>query len=482
MSKADPSDARGVAGDAPRGPAAEAFEADPRVQEARALLREALRDHRDRLSGPRAPDPERAEAYRELLERFSALRGGPLFYPYLGSGFGRGALVELSDGSVKLDLICGIGVHYFGHGDAALSDRLLDAALADTVMQGNLQQNVECVDLCAALLEVARRGGATLDHAFLTTSGAMANENALKLAFHARRPADRVLAFEGAFAGRTLALSQVTDNPNYRAGLPPTLAVDYVPFFDHRDPAGSTERAVARLRAHLARHPGRHALMVQELVIGEGGYLAGDAAFFRALADVLRAHEVVILFDEIQTFARTLRPFAFQHFGLAPYADLVTVGKSSQVCATLFSDAFRPPPGLVSQTFTGASSSIAAARAIVERVAGDDLFGDSGRIAEVERRFVAGFEAIAARHPDRLQGPHGLGAMLAFTPFGGDRSAVRPLLDALFTRGVIAFSTGGPVGRVRFLPPVAVIRDEEIDMALEILDASLAEVAEHREG
>lgn len=462
------------------GLAAEAFAADPRVREARALLREALRDHRARLSGPRPPEPEREEGYRATLERFAELRGGGLFYPYLGSGFGRGALVELADGSVKLDLIGGIGVHYFGHGDAALSERLLDAALSDTVMQGNLQQNVECVDLCAALLELARRGGAALDHAFLTTSGAMANENALKLAFHARRPADRVLAFEGAFAGRTLALSQVTDNPTYRAGLPPTLAVDYVPFFDAGDPAGSTERAVARLRAHLARHPGRHAVMVQELVIGEGGYLAGDPSFFRALAEVLREHEVTILFDEIQTFGRTHRPFAFQHFGLEAYAELVTVGKSSQVCATLFADAYRPPPGLVSQTFTGASASIAAAREVVERVASGDLFGDAGRIARIERRFVAGFEAIASRHPDRLRGPHGLGAMLAFTPFGGARDAVRPVLDALFDRGVIAFSTGGPVGRIRFLPPVAVIRDDEIDLALEILDASLADVAKRR--
>ncbi len=456
---------------------AEAFAADPRVEQARSLIAEALDDHRARLGAPRPPDPDRSETLDRSLERFGEVRGGPLFYPYLGSGFGRGALVELVDGSVKLDLICGIGVHYFGHGDPGLDARLIDAALQDTVMQGNLQQNLESARLAESLLDLARVGGAPLDHCFLTTSGAMANENALKLAFHRHRPADRLLAFDGAFAGRTLALSQVTDNPKYRAGLPTTLAVDYVPFFDEGDPAGSTERTLAALRSHLDRHPGRHAAMVLELIQGEGGYYAGDAAFFEAIAGLLREREVAVLFDEIQTFGRTHRPFAYQHFGLERFADIVTVGKTSQVCATLFSDDYRPPPGLVSQTFTGSTSAIAAGLYVVERFAGGDLFGASGRVARVSERFVRGLEALAERHPDRVKGPFGLGAMLAFTPFDGEPATTRRVLDALFARGVIAFSTGGPLARVRFLPPVAVIRDEEIDLVLETLAEALAEVA-----
>ena len=64
----------------------------------------------------------------------------------------------------------------------------------------------------------------------------MANENALKAAFQKRFPANRVLAFEHGFAGRTLALSQVTDKPAYRKGLPETLAVDHIPFFDPARP------------------------------------------------------------------------------------------------------------------------------------------------------------------------------------------------------------------------------------------------------
>lgn len=222
--------------------------------------------------------------------------------------------------------------------------------------------------------------------------------------------------------------------------------------------------------------------MILELVQGEGGYVAGDAAFFEPLVQRLREREVAVLFDEIQTFGRTLRPFAYQHFGLEAFADIVTVGKASQVCATLFSDAYRPPPGLISQTFTGSSASIAAGRYVVEAFADGRLFGPSGRVAEVSRRFLDGFEKIRRRHPDWLRGPYGLGSMLAFTPFQGERSTTRRLLDALFEQGVIAFSTGGPLARVRFLPPVAVIRDEEIDLVLETLESALAAVAEDPRG
>ena len=218
--------------------------------------------------------------------------------------------------------------------------------------------------------------------------------------------------------------------------------------------------------------------MILEAVQGEGGFHAGDAAFFEAIARLLREHDVTIWFDEIQTFGRTSAPFAFQHFGLDAYADIVTVGKTSQVCATLFSALHRPPPGLVSQTFTGASASIAAACYVVERFSEGDLFGENGRVAQVSRRFVDGFEAIRSSHPEWLRGPYGLGAMLAFTPFEGARDTTRALLDDLFNHGVIAFATGGAVSRLRFLPPVGAIRDEDIAGVLEILEASLGRLAE----
>src|SRR4051794_29486151 len=140
-------------------PIAPSLFADPRVAQAKELLRAALADHQKQITGVRAANPDRKVAYDELLKHFGAARGGALFFPYLGSGLGRGALVELADGSVKYDMISGIGVHYFGHSHPMLVDTGVEAAIRDTVMQGNLQQNVESVALARTLVEMANRAG-----------------------------------------------------------------------------------------------------------------------------------------------------------------------------------------------------------------------------------------------------------------------------------------------------------------------------------
>lgn len=456
---------------------ADRLAADPRVAQAKALLAEALREHQASLTQPLPSDPDRQAAYADQLEQFARLRAGALYYPYLGSGIGYGPFVELADGSVKYDLIGGIGVHPLGHSHPALLMAGIDAALSDTLMQGNLQQHGHSVSLLQRLVDLGREGGAAIAHGFLSTSGAMANENALKLALHRHTPADRILAFEDGFAGRTLALANITDRPAFRVGLPETVAVDHVPFFDALHPEESTRAALATLGSHLRRHPGRHAVFVMELVQGEGGYRPGDRVFFQALCERLREHQVAILFDEIQTFGRTTRPFAFQHFGLDAFADLVTVGKLTQLCVTLFTERYAPAPGLLGQTFTASTSALFAAGRVIDTLQATGCFGSGGRNMQVHRRFVDHFEAIAGRHPDWIRGPYGLGAMIAFTPFDGSDTRVKVFLKALFDHGVIGFVAGGHPTRVRFLPPVPVLDDADIDRVCHLIEATLAEVA-----
>ena len=181
-------------------------------------------------------------------------------------------------------------------------DAALDAALRNTIMQGNLQQNHESLALARLLVSAASDRGARLHHCFFSTSGAMANENALKLVFQKKTPADRVLAFEGCFMGRTLALSQVTDRPAYRAGLPSMMAVDYVRFSDPNSPQESRKLAIEQIRGHLSRYPGKHAALVFELVQGEGGFFPGDREFFVPLMREARENGLSVIVDEVQTF------------------------------------------------------------------------------------------------------------------------------------------------------------------------------------
>jgi 4-aminobutyrate aminotransferase-like enzyme len=451
---------------------------DPRIIQAQQVILDTLAEYQGNLVTVQAAIPELKQSYDEAVNEFGGLRGAPLYYAYLGSGLGKGALVELADGSVKYDFISGIGVHHFGHSNPKLVQAQLRAALRDTVMQGNLQQNVESLELARTLVAAANRYGATLKHCFFSTSGAMANENALKVIFQKKHPADRILAFDGCFSGRTLALCNITDKAAYREGLPSLLHVDYVPFFDETRPAESTKMAVETLHHHLKRYPGRHAAMCMELVLGEGGFHPGSREFFVPILETLKEHSIAVLFDEIQTFSRTSELFAFQHFGLDEYADVVTIGKSAQICATLFRDEYNPRPGLLSQTFTGATSALFAARVIVDELIQDDYFGVEGKIARLHDHCVSRFSAIEARHPDLIAGPYGIGAMVAFTPLGGGSKEVQQFVHALFDAGVIGFYAGSDPTRARFLLPVGAVTFEDIDRVAAIVEETLVNMGE----
>ncbi|BAM04213.1 aminotransferase class III-fold pyridoxal phosphate-dependent enzyme [Phycisphaera mikurensis] len=466
---------------------AEQLASDPRLAEARRLIAEAVGEHQAAVDGPRPADPARAAGHQQAVDSFFASRGAPLWYPYLGSGFGVGPLVELGDGSVKWDMLSGIGVHHFGHLHPEFVDAGLDAALSDTVMQGGFQHNADAAECMARFIRLAQAppvGGGTgssLSHCFLTTSGAMANENSFKMAFQKRalegHPADRMLAFEGTFCGRTLALSAMSDKPGNRVGLPLAMNVDYVPFLDPADEAGSTQRAVKRLQEHLARWPGHHAGMKLELVIGEGGFYPGSRDFFAALVGPLKEAGVAVICDEIQTFGRTSRPFAFQHFGLDEHVDLVNVGKATQVCCTLFTDAWAPKPGLIAQTFSGATSSIRAGLRVLEACENGGLFetdADRGHVLALGDAVRGRVRAYAAKHPDRVTGPYGVGCMFAFQPGDGSMATARKLCETLFDAGLIAFVCGRAVTRVRFLLPAGGMSIEQghavCDLLEEVLD------------
>ncbi len=455
---------------------AEQFLTDPRITEAKRLLHKALAHHQSTLTQIRPADPARKIPYDALIEKFNESRGGKLYFPFLGSGIGNGPFVELADGSVKFDFISGIGVHHFGHSNPTLINAGMDAALRDTIMQGNLQQNLESTTISADLLERARPNS-NLQHCFLTTSGAMANENALKLAFHKKPGSTRILALEHTFAGRTLALSALTDKAAYRTGLPNSLNVDYLPYFDHANPEASTARALATLRTHFDRYPNQHAALWCELVLGEGGFYPGSTDFFTALMKEAKSKNIAIVADEIQTFGRTHQLFAFQHFGLGEFVDIVTIGKMLQLCATLFTDPFKPAPGIMSQTFTASTSAIFAADAILKSLLTENLFGDTGKNAQLHARFVHHFNAIAARHPTWINGPYGLGGMIAFTPFDGSEKFAKLLLTELFDSGVLAFYNGANPTRIRFLPPLPILTEAHIDTVCTILEAALAKLA-----
>lgn len=452
--------------------AAQALHEDKRIAEAKNLLKEAVAAHQKRLTGVRPAIGSIKQSYDDMLNSMANYRGGKLWFPYIGSGIGHGALVELADGSVKYDFICGIGVHYWGHSHLDLIDAAIDAAISDTIMQGHLQQNVDSLELTELLVKASG-----LPHCFLTTSGAMANENALKIAFQKRFPAYRVLAFERCFVGRTLTISQITDKPGFREGLPHNAHVDYIPFFDPLHPEESTERAVEALKKYLARYPKQHAVMCFEFVQGEGGFYSGTEEFFKTLMTILKEHQIAIFADEVQSFGRTQELFAFQYFNLQSYIDIASIGKLSQVCATFFTDEYKPKPGLLSQTFTGSTSAIKAARVILNGLMNGGYYGPEGKIEKLHQHFAGQLEEFAKRYPHLIQGPFGIGCMVAFTPYDGNVQKVTDFVHRLFDAGVLGFIAGSNPTRVRFLIPAGAVTFEDIDNVMRIIQQTLLKPA-----
>lgn len=450
---------------------ATALKNDSRIERAKQLLLEAIADHQQEITEIGPPKSELIEKYQEILNKFIDYRGMALWFPYIGSGIGKGALVELLDGSIKLDMICGIGVHFFGHNHPALTEACIDAALADIPLQGHLQQNSDSIELAEILINSSK-----LPHCFFSSSGAMAVENALKIAFQKNYPARRILAFEHCFAGRTMVLAQITDKPSFREGLPHTIEIDYVPYFDFSDPETSQKQALITIKKYIERYPKQHAAMIFELVQGEGGFYTGTREFFVSLMELCRDNGITVIVDEIQSFGRTQELFCFHHFDLEEYVDICTIGKLSQVCATLFKDPLKPRPGLLSQTFTASTSSIRCSISILKMLLQSNLYGKNGKNNRFHALFVEAFEEIARRRPNSIHGPFGTGGMIAFTLFDGNASHTQKFVRALFDAGLICFVAGSNPTRVRMLPPMPILVEEDIPTIAAIIETCLIQM------
>lgn len=438
----------------------------PGVRKAAQALIEAVRA----ASGERELKPK---AYERALREIARLRGRPLAVPALVAPSGRGARVRLADGRTVLDFVCGIGTYLFGHSDPDLLETAVVAAAGDSVYQGHLAPAAEYPDLLRALL---RHAGPHIKHGWLSISGAIANENALKIVLQRHAPADTIVAFERNFAGRTLALAEITDKAAYRECLPLTGRVLYVPFYD----ADRPERTLEALDAHLGRYPGRIAGMIFELVQGEGGYHTAPPAFFRAVMERCRAAGIAVWVDEVQTFARTGALFAYRTFGLEDLVDVVTCGKAVQGSAALFRARYNPKPGLVAGTYAGSTVGLAVGARIIERLESEGYLGGDGRIAVLGERVVRRFEALRRRMPRAVGAHSGLGAMHAFVPFDGSGAVVQAIVEAAFEEGLFIWSAGVSPAKIRMLLPVNTT-DEELESGFTMLEKALRRVAEARD-
>ena len=352
---------------------------------------------------------------RAILERKARVIAEPLSaYLPIVAHEGSGSMLTDVDGNTFIDFTGGVGCLNVGHSHprvvAAAQEQLARFSHTDfTIVPYEVY-----IELAERLLERSPFTGPA--KAAFFNAGTEAVENAVKFArAYTGRPA--VIAFEGAFHGRTLLSLTLTSKVHpYKAGLGPFAPEVYrVPFAqEYRGP--STEEALAALeRAFLTVvAPENVAAIVVEPVQGEGGFLPAPVDFIHGLRRICDEHGIVFVADEVQTgFARTGRFFAIEHYGVEP--DLITVAKSIAAGLPLSGVLGKAPimdaPGdnAVGGTYVGNPVAQAAALAVLDAIDDEGL---------CERAVVLG-DAMRSRMQawqerwDAIGDVRGLGAMLA---------------------------------------------------------------------
>ena len=418
------------------------------------------------------PPSEENQDYEDIIHAIGKNRGRPLFHPYLGTGLGNGSFVELKDGSVKLDLVGGIGVHILGHSHPKVIKATLEGGLSDIIHQGHLQMNEDLHLFQTKILEIANRK-AQFSGCWVTTSGSMANENALKIC-RQKTKARTIVSMKNAFAGRTTTLLEVTDNPLFSPGLTSIGEALRLDFFDPKNPQ-SSKSALRKFQDILSGH--KVCCLMLEPIQGEGGFTTAPPSFFKPLLELCRLEKIPVWFDEIQTFARTGEFFAFETLGLQDDVDICTVSKSLQNGVTLWSPHLQPEGGILGGTFAGTSASLRAGRVILEVLDEEGFMGPQGKIIKVHKALK---EALLDLKNNSCKGliseVVGAGLMMAITAFDGSSEKRNTLVKKLFENGLLTLGCGRDVARVRFLPPATTTLDD-ISLAKNIIEKSLKELS-----
>ena len=162
---------------------------------------------------------------------------------------------------------------------------------------------------------------------------------------------------------------------------------------------------------------------------------------------------------------------------------MLTIGKMTQACFTLFTGDYNPVPGLLSGTFLGEGVSFRVGQRVIERLRDGDYYGPSGLFARHHQVFTEQVNALAARRPDlfpKAPGVEGfaggLGGMMRFTPFGGDKERIVKACRTCFDEGVILFYCGHGPYHMRVLPPLPVFRVEDWPRVFACIERGLGKV------
>src|SRR3954470_570483 len=392
-------------------------------------------------------------------------------------------LVDARTGERYLDMFTFFASSALGMNHPALADdEAFKAELAAAAVNKPSNSDIYTVPM-PRFVETFPRvlGDPALPHLFFVDGGALAVENALKVAFdwksrhnEARgidaRLGTKVLHLRGAFHGRSgYTLSLTNTDPNKVARFPkfdwPRIEAPYIrPGLDDRAMDALEAQSLAQARAAFEAHPHDIACFIAEPIQGEGGDRHFRPQFFAAMRELCDEFDALLIFDEVQTgCGLTGTPWAYQQLGVEP--DVVAFGKKTQVCGIMAGrrvdevrDNVFAVSSRINSTWGGNLVDMVRSRRILEIIESDDLMV---RAAKAGRYLVDRLERLAHEFPGLVLDVRGRGLMCAFSlPSGAQRDE---LIRRLWDRRVIMLASGPD--SVRFRPALTVSR-EEIDAAV----------------
>jgi 4-aminobutyrate aminotransferase len=378
---------------------------------------------------------------------------------------GEGCAIEDADGNVFLDFTAGLAVASTGHCHPDVVAAIQDQAARLIHMSGTDFYYTPEIELAERLAKLAP--GPAPKRVFFTNSGTEAVEAALKLArYHTGR--GRVLAFSGAFHGRTYgAMSLSGSKAVHQQGFDPLVPGIY------RLPFNCTRVELEELLVRFCPAETLAAIIV-EVIQGEGGYRLAEPRFLSMLREICDQHGILLVFDEVQTgIGRTGRMFACEHYAIVP--DLLCLAKGIASGMPLGALVARAElmswgPGSHASTFGGNPVCCRAALATLDLVEQEFMANAALR----GRQLRAGLERLASDPQLHLGQVRGLGLMQAVDVYEERSAAAGLKLDparrgrlirAAFDRGLLLVPCGQAA--VRFCPALCVSA-AEVDTALEL--------------
>lgn len=399
---------------------------------------------------------------------------------------GRGALIQDVDGNVFLDFAAGIAVCATGHCNPSVVAAIQKQA-AELIHMSGTDFYYESLTTLAQRLS-AISPGTEPKRVYFGNSGAEAVEAAIKLArFHTKR--DKLIAFHGAFHGRTMgALSLTASRAIQRKGFGTLLSgVFHTPFPDtYRGsygvcPETASQDCLSYLENELFRRrvdPDEVAAIFIEPIQGEGGYILAPAEFLQGLQRICRKYGILLVADEVQSgMGRTGKWWAGDHAGIEP--DIICTAKgiaSGMPLGAIIARAsvMNWTPGAHASTFGGNPVCIAASLATLQLLE-ERYMANAARLGE----FILSRTANWVDRYKIVGDVRGRGLMIGIEIVRDKKTKEKAselrnqIVQLAFHRGLLILGSGDTT--LRLCPPL-VIDEEQAEFAVRTLSECISEV------